>query len=646
MRFSQLPVRLKTFIILQAIAATAIVATHIRPITADQQSLLALTLVLAAVAGTMKVDVNIRLGWISLGFAVTYFALLALGPTAAMLTTTMGVLTGVVYNPKKDKTRLDLSRALSHKALFNLCNGLLSAAVMSWVYLWMGGLYGSFDIKTMALPVLASVFAYYVVNTLGVSIAIGWSQGKHPAHVFRDHFAWAWSGYLTAGSACAALLWLTKVANVGMAPLLLVPFGWWIYYFNDLRTSRYRKDMEHMTEVNRLNESIISSLAMAIDAKDRTTNKHTQRTQIYGQRLAQRLGVSHADQEAIRIAALLHDVGKIGIPESILCKPGKLTSEEFEIMKTHVEIGAGIVEGIPFPWPVVPVVRGHHERWDGLGYPQRQKGEDIVVGARILSIVDVYDALTSDRPYRKAMAKDDAIKMLLANAGTQFDPVAVEAFVQLLPDLEAEIAAIDAQDDEGVTEDLYERIAKFAQRPEPESASEGELLTQIDGILCNQDGGQGFSDSLAQKIGELVPYSTFAVFMADPQHRSVTPIHTAGMWTELLDGLEIRFGEGASGYVAAQSVPVRNVPASLDLMRRIRPGENLELNSTLSVPLPVKGEVVGALTVYIGSYNFYQSYHVSRLEAIAERLGAAMGGHSSTGDPAPVGPAARPVALR
>lgn len=646
MRFSQLPSKLKAFIILQAIAALAIVATHVRPITPDQQSLLVLTVVLAAIAGTMKVDVNIRLGWISLGFAVTYFALLALGPTAAMLTTAMGVLTGVVYNPKA-KQRIDLTKTFSHKALFNLCNGLLSAAVMSWCYQWMGGNFGSFDIKTMALPVLASVFAYYVVNTIGVSIAIGWSQAKNPVHVFRDHFAWAWSGYLTAGSGCAALLWLTTVAKVGMAPLLLVPFGWWIYYFNDLRTSRYRKDMEHMTEVNSLNESIISSLAMAIDAKDRTTNKHTQRTQIYGQRLAQRLGVAHADQEAIRIAALLHDVGKIGIPESILCKPGKLTSEEFEIMKTHVEIGAGIVEGIPFPWPVVPVVMGHHERWDGLGYPQNLKGEDIPIGARILSLVDVFDALTSDRPYRKAMAKEDAIKMLKANAGTQFDPKAVEAFIQLLPEMEAEIAAIEAQADEGVTEDLYERIAKFAQRPEPETASEAELLDEIDRILTGLGGGQGFSDQLAQKIGELVPYSTFAVFLADSQHRSVVPIYTSGMWTELLDGLDIRHGEGASGFVAANGAPVRNVPASLDLMRRIRPGENLELNSTLSVPLPVKGEVVGALTVYIGSYNFYQAYHTSRLEAVAERLGAAMAGQvAAVSEPVAAGNQSPAVAVR
>ena len=626
MRFSQLPTKLKAFIILQAIAALVIVATHVRPIGRDEQSLMVLTVVLAAIAGAMKVDVNIRLGWISLGFAVTYFALLALGPTAAMLTTAMGVLTGVVYTPK-GKQRIDFGKAFSHKALFNLCNGLLSAAVMSWCYRWMGGRFGSFDITTMALPVLASVFSYYIVNTIGVSIAIGWSQAKNPVHVFRDHFAWAWSGYLTAGSGCAALLWLTTVANVGMAPLLLVPFGWWIYYFNDLRTSRYRKDMEHMQEVNSLNESIISSLAMAIDAKDRTTNKHTQRTQIYGQRLAQRLGVAHADQEAIRIAALLHDVGKIGIPESILCKPGKLTSEEFEIMKTHVEIGAGIVEGIPFPWPVVPVVMGHHERWDGLGYPQKLKGEEICIGARILSLVDVFDALTSDRPYRKAMAKEDAIKMLKANAGTQFDPKAVEAFIELLPEMEDEIAAIESQTDEGVTEDLFERIHKFAQRPEPETASESELLGQIDDILADLGSGQSFSAHLAQKIGELVPHSTLAVFLADAQRRSVVPIHSSGMWTELLDGLDIRYGEGASGYVTAHGTPVRNVPASLDLMRRIRPGDNLELNSTLSVPLPVKGEVVGAITLYIGSYNFYQPYHISRLEAVAEKLGAAMAGH-------------------
>ncbi|HKP59355.1 MAG TPA: HD-GYP domain-containing protein, partial [Polyangiales bacterium] len=157
---------------------------------------------------------------------------------------------------------------------------------------------------------------------------------------------------------------------------------------------------------------------------------HIRRVQVYTIELAKLLGVKDERQlKAIEAAALLHDMGKLAIPEHILNKPGKLTAAEFEKMKRHAPIGAEILSSIEFPYPVVPIVRHHHENWDGTGYPDRLKGEEIPLGARLLSVVDCFDALTSDRPYRRRMTDEQALAILKDRRGVMYDPAVVDAFV-------------------------------------------------------------------------------------------------------------------------------------------------------------------------------------------------------------------------
>ena len=165
---------------------------------------------------------------------------------------------------------------------------------------------------------------------------------------------------------------------------------------------------------------------MAIDAKDQVTHGHISRVQVYAVGLAKALGVDDEPTlKGIEAGALLHDTGKIAVPEHILNKPGKLTAQEYERMKTHVTIGADILSGIEFPYPVIPYVRHHHENWDGTGYPDGLDGEAIPLGARILSVVDCFDALTSDRPYRRALSTDAALDILRERSGTMYDPAVV-----------------------------------------------------------------------------------------------------------------------------------------------------------------------------------------------------------------------------
>lgn len=180
------------------------------------------------------------------------------------------------------------------------------------------------------------------------------------------------------------------------------------------------------------NLDTIKALGGALETKDLNTKGHSDRTVALALAVTRRLGLSEQEQEWAQYTAILHDIGKIGIPESILNKPAKLTPEEFEVMKRHPELGCEIISQIEFLAPVVPLVRADHERWDGRGYPDGLAGEAIPLIARIVGVVDAYDAMTSDRIYRKAPGKAYAIQELKRCAGTQFDPKVVEALLECI----------------------------------------------------------------------------------------------------------------------------------------------------------------------------------------------------------------------
>src|SRR3954462_14118589 len=188
--------------------------------------------------------------------------------------------------------------------------------------------------------------------------------------------------------------------------------------------------------------STIETLAMAIDAKDQITHGHIRRVQHYAIGLARAVGVKESAQiRAIEAASLLHDMGKLAVPEYILNKPGPLTPAEFEKMKTHASVGADILSAIDFPYPVVPIVRHHHESWDGTGYPDGLSRTEIPIGARILSVVDCFDALTSDRPYRRRLSDDEALAILKERKGTMYDPWVVQTFERVHTKLESRDAS-------------------------------------------------------------------------------------------------------------------------------------------------------------------------------------------------------------
>lgn len=183
---------------------------------------------------------------------------------------------------------------------------------------------------------------------------------------------------------------------------------------------------------------MIEALARAMAARDALTHDHARRVQRYALALADEISISEdRTMAALDVAALLHDVGKLGIPDRLLNKPGPLTPDEYDHVKLHAIIGADILSAVAFPGPLAVIVRHHHENWDGTGYPDGLRGEAIPIGARVLAIVDCYDALTSDRPYRRALSHSCAVAMIRERRGTMYDPEIVKAFLRIVQHLEA-----------------------------------------------------------------------------------------------------------------------------------------------------------------------------------------------------------------
>jgi hypothetical protein len=385
-----------------------------------------------------------------------------------------------------------------------------------------------------------------------------------------------------------------------LIPLLLV-----LYYTFKIPMDRVKDANKHLDEVNALYVSTIETLAMAVDAKDQVTHGHIRRVQSYAVGLARALAVSDpALIKAIEASALLHDMGKLAIPEHILNKPGKLSDAEFAKMQMHASIGADLLSSIAFPFPVIPIVRHHHENWDGRGYPTGLAGTQIPIGARILAVVDCYDALTSDRPYRPRLSDETATSILLQRRGSMYDPLVVDTFVRVHRNLASPEAMSPAQSA------TYHDIARLSAPQTRETA-----------------GSQTASKSIARAVTGLVSWSlanaaTYSLcdraegvllvvlsaldagaglIATYDENRDDLVISAArGLGEQSLQGRRMRLGEHLTGWVAANGRPMLNSGAALDLAVLV-PEALATLTLCLSVPLFEESErLTGVLSLYSG----------------------------------------------
>ena len=268
--------------------------------------------------------------------------------------------------------------------------------------------------STWAIRVFTLV--YFMLNTWLMATVVAFAEGRSPLEVWRHNFLWLFLSFLSGASVSILLLSVSREMNL-MSLAVILPLLVVSYLTYHTSMARVEDANRHLDQLNHLYLTTIETLAMAIDAKDQVTHGHIRRVQEQSVCLAREMGVKDEQLiKAIAAASLLHDLGKLAIPEAILNKPGKLTTSEFEVMKTHTSVGADILAAIEFPYPVVPIARHHHEHWDGSGYPDDLSSTEIPIGARILSVVDCFDALTSDRPYRSRLTDDEAVAILQEGA--------------------------------------------------------------------------------------------------------------------------------------------------------------------------------------------------------------------------------------
>ncbi|MGZ8921692.1 MAG: HD domain-containing phosphohydrolase, partial [Limisphaerales bacterium] len=410
--------------------------------------------------------------------------------------------------------------------------------------------------------------------------------------------------FMLAGSAFITAWAINQAFSVAFLTVAIF-CGVYVVYLAWARLSAKSGETE---ELSRIHFATAEALATAIDAKDQTTHCHVRRVQVYAAGMGQVFRLSKPEIAALKAGALLHDIGKLAVPAHIINKPGRLTPAEFEKMKIHTTVGAQILSRVDFPYPVTPIVRHHHEQWDGLGYPDGLKGEQIPITARIISVVDCFDSVREDRPFRRGMTRDEALAFLLRGSGNHFDPNVVELFIEHLPRFEAQIAALGLPQQAPPTEtreplslnavdmaQTRERGSFMAYDQIKSAHQEVYALYEIARTFGSSLDVRNTVEVLVDKVGHVVPFDTCVVYLYDEAKGGATATHVAGLNANLLATRSVALGEGVTGFALANRSPVNQLHPSLDFAGLEIQGE---YRSMASLPLFRDQMLLGAVSVY------------------------------------------------
>jgi diguanylate cyclase (GGDEF)-like protein/putative nucleotidyltransferase with HDIG domain len=530
------------------------------------------------------------------------------------------------------------ARPTAIQLTFNVCAGALSTALAYLVY--HNPLANEY-IASRPLILCLAASTYFIVNAGSIAAVISFSEGKPLRQILVDCYFWSFPYYLLGAGIAGVIGWFNRQFNWETS-LLFVPAIYIIYRSYRLYLGKLEDEKRHVEEIADLHLRTIEALALAIEAKDQTTHDHLQRVRIYAIEVAKELGMTGTELEALHAASLLHDIGKLAVPEHIIAKPGRLTPEEFEKMKIHTVVGAEILERVRFPYPVVPIVRAHHEKWDGSGYPYGLKGEEIPIGARILSAVDYLDALASDRQYRRAMPLDEVMKRLVAESGKSFDPKVVDVLKRRYRTLENLALAQSAAGGNLAlpTELKITRGQEPAAGYENASVSDapGREATFLSSIAAARQEAQslfelsqdlGASLSLGEtlsvfsvKLKPMVPYDAIAIYIL--RDEVLMPEYVNGDNYRLFSSLRIPLGDGLSGWVAQNKKPIVNGNPSVEPGYLNDPDKFSTLRSALALPLEGVGGVIGVLALYRSERDAFTTDHLRILLAVSGKMALAI----------------------
>ena len=595
--------------------------------------------------------------WLTFAFCASYISskhsLLLKGThTGTSVTDALVCLAIIVLGPFEGATIAAIDMVVASRRLrlrplnyiFNISNNAVSAFLGGRAYhaldAYLSGHYLESGVAStvirFALPIIALALVQYVMQVSAMATMVQFGTGTSILTTIRIKFPWEPASYLAASTVAGIVSYVATHYSLVSAAVVLVlalPVPILVYYtFRSYRDKLDQQD-KHYQEVTDINDAILEMLAMAIDAKDQTTHDHIQRVKLFARRMGEMVGLSELEIEAVKAGALLHDIGKIGVPSYILNKPGKLTEHEFEQMKLHTIIGADMLSNINFRYPVVPIVRHHHERWDGKGYPDGLKGEQIPITARILTLVDNYDALRSDRPYHKAMSREEALDYIRKNAGVFFDPSLVDIFLGRIDELEAEAASFKSQVKKltGVdslalksatpaagldTSDKQNRVTAVLNS----IAESNQRVSALYELARNLAGAFSLEDTtaiLTNRLSKIIPFTTCAISLFDSSRSEFEIVHAIGRDAEKFLKRRLPVSAGITGWVIQNQRPMYNTNPVLDLSY-LGPDIAAEYKALMVIPLSRNREPLGAIALYSTELASYSSEYIQLMESIAQ----------------------------
>jgi diguanylate cyclase (GGDEF)-like protein/putative nucleotidyltransferase with HDIG domain len=626
--WSELGLQARVFISLVTVAGTCVlIYGALNPISRNIAQFICYVLI-AILASRLKVHLPAITGTMSVNFLFILLGLLELSFTETLILGTAALIVQCFYR----------DRPSALQVTFNICASAFSTSLAYRVYHLV---LGAGKIRSHPLLLGVAAITYFIANTGSIAAVISLTERKALRKIWVECYFWSFPYYLVGAAFAGMIGWFNRVFGWETS-LLIVPIIYLIYRSYRLYLGKLEDEKRHVEEMANLHLRTIEALALAIEAKDHTTHDHLQRVRVYAIEVAKELNVSPAELEALHAAALLHDIGKLAVPEHIISKPGRLTPEEFEKMKIHPVVGAEILERVRFPYPVVPIVRAHHEKWDGSGYPLGLKESEIPIGARILSAVDFMDAMASDRQYRRALPIDEVMKRLLAESGKSFDPKVVNVLHRRYRQLENLVEVRSGQDagsklstdlkiDHGVApaagfedttvKDLAGQEATFLSSI---AAARQEAQTLFE---LSQDLGASLSlgetlSVFSVKLRRLVPYDAIAIYVKRGQE--LIPEYVSGDNHRLFASLRIPLGQGLSGWVAQNHKPIVNGNPSVEPGYLNDPTKFSTLRSAMAVPLEGLAGVVGVLALYHADADAFTSDHLRILLAISSKMALAI----------------------
>ena len=622
-----MPIRVKALVCIVVAGAVASLSV-IRGHPAQQWFHFSVYLALILLSSGMKVAMPKSEGTMSVNFPFIFLGILQLSPQQAVCLAVCSVIAQCRFRVVKPFTIVQI--------LFNVAN-VTTATVLAWMTFA-----GVSWLHLESAPVLAlAATVYFLANTVPLALVLGWVSDSSPFRHWRQEFLWYLPFYLV-GALLAVLVNFVGVRFGWLTSLLLIPMVYTVYRAYRAQMAMVRDREQHIRDVEALHIRTIEGLSMAIEAKDEGTHDHLMRVRVYVEELGRIMSLEPSLMKALHTAAFLHDIGKLAVPEYIINKPGRLSPEEFEKMKIHPVVGADILERVKFPYPVVPIVRSHHEAWDGSGYPDGLRGEDIPIGARILTVVDCFDALASERPYRKALPIEEAMAIVKSKAGTQFDPAIVGLLETHYPELE-KLARQQSGEMEPLKTDIFiERGAApgagfeadqaalagsgavptaFAARMRAERESvDAAVICELSATFEDARTGKPrdvreLCATMSACLRLLMAFDCFAVFRKD--ERSAVLLYKDGPSAVVFSDAPIALGTGLSGWVVESGRPILNGNPTVESNLTAGSGSFTANSSALSIPLcDAEGSIFGAVTLYSRERAAFSREHLQILRAI------------------------------